>query len=229
MALDLKNLQGVLRTGQRIEIEGSDDCVIMTPVCRASFVQITEPKEFRGGKPRYGINLIFERLPGAEGHVDVTAVLVPQIIATAQAAGLPIMQTDKDIRFGAKESKTINLGARIKQETGEPFEGYSPSSLWIAAYRQADSGPPECVDEGNRPIAPSVIKSGDWVRVVINPYKPKDWSMLSVGFSTIQRVAQGPAFAGDSVPNPFAPIPGAPTGAGSAVPGAGVDFSKLGM
>jgi hypothetical protein len=227
--LDLKNLTDVWRTGARVEAEGTGKVIILTPVCRASFCSLAEAKQYKGGAPRYGITLVFERMPGLEGAVDVNSVLVPGLVEVAQSEGLAIMQTDRDIRFGTREIKSINLGVRYKQATGEVFDGYSPSSLWIAAYRNADQGPPECVDEGGHPIAPSVIKSGDWVRVVINPYKPKEYSMLSIGLGSIQRVAVGPAFRDDVGTSCFGQVPGATGHVPGATPGGGVDFSRLGV
>jgi hypothetical protein len=228
--MDLKNVTGDLRTGKRVEPEGSEKVIILTPLCRASFMDIATAKSFRGGKPRFGMSMIFERSVTEIAAVDVMAVLVPGILEAAKREGLKVAQDERGLKFGDKETRVINLGARHNQETGEAFDGYNPTSLWISAYKLEDSSRDkkvQCYDAANNPCDASMIKAGDWVRCIIGPYKPQSWSMLSIGLIGVQLVMPGPAFGGeDPSVVAFEAIPGAPVIAKAV---GAVDFSVLGV
>lgn len=232
------SLQGEWATGARVESEGSNSIYIQTPVCRASFLELIEAKSYRGGKPRYGTSMIFNRNPAEPAAVDVNSVLIPSLIEAASRLGLAINQDAAGFTFGvdrdAERIRVVHIGQRFKVETGQPMEGYTPWSVWMNAYKQASasSRKVKVYDESGKEAAPDIIKSGDYVRCVINPYRPEGWNMMSIGLSSVQLVAEGPAFAGDGDPG-FSAVPGATPRGPAGVPGQGntptgqIDFSKF--
>ena len=97
--MDLNNLTDDLKYG--VLKETAKSTMYLTPLARLSFTKLDEAEAFRGGRPKYSVNLIFETDPAKEGAVDLTKVFLPKVLNLAKANGVKAEKLDGGIAFGS--------------------------------------------------------------------------------------------------------------------------------
>lgn len=214
---DLNNLQEEYKTGARVESPESESILLMTPVGRLSFPQLVEAKPFQNDPksvPRFGATIVFETEQGKPGAVDLNAVFFPAFLEASERLKASARQTSEGIYFGGDRNCLIRFGERLNQSSGQPYDGYRPTSVAITSYRYPSPQSPNvpCRGPDGQPINPSAALAGYWVRFVINPYRPKNrpTPMISSGLVSVQIVAEGETF-GQNADYVFGAVPGAPS------------------
>lgn len=202
--MDLMNLNEELKNGKILA--SGKSLVIMTPLCRLDFADLAQPTQFQGeGAFRYGVDMIFETDPSKPAAVDVKKILIPALFDFAKANGVKPEKVSGERKNGyilGGDKLTVRIGQRISLD-GEPYAGYDTSTISIhAGSRPKVQAPPwkgvPCVSPaGESDFDPANIYNGCYGRVIINPYKPKKWSMIAIGLQGVQMIADGEVLGGE--------------------------------
>lgn len=235
---DLMNLSEEMKHGKIIS--SGKNLVIMTPLARLCFCNLDEPTQYKGrGAFRYGVDLVFETDPSKPAAVDVKKVLFPAMFEFAKSLGIKpdeVKSARKNgIILGSKDL-TIRIGERFTEE-GEPYEGYSKSTVSMAANSTPKRQTPPwdgipCVSPaGEANFDPSNLYSGCYGRAFINPYYSKKWNVLAIGLQSVQMVADGDnlgggSMSGEAAASAFGAVPGAEVKSSFEKATEGGDFSS---
>lgn len=205
----------VISTGKRVSL--------MTPLCRFDFVKLAEPEQYKGeGKFKFSIDMIFETDPSKPGAVDLKKLILPALAQLAKDTKVSVEQITsgrkQGLAFGTSQGHphvVLRKGPRLTLE-GEPYEGYEESSLFMSAsdtprVQSPPWKPVPCVSPAGEAGFPATeVYNGCWGRVIINPYKPKSWPMISIGLRGVQMIADGdPLGPGQSNLDAFGGVEGA--------------------
>lgn len=202
--MDLMNLSDELKYGK--VLQSGKALVIMTPLARLDFCELAAPSQFQGeGSFRYGVDMIFETDPSKPGAVDLKKILIPALFEFAKNKGVTPRQVNESTKRGyilGGDKLAIRIGQRINA-AGEPYTGYETSSVSLhASSRPKVQSPPwkgvPCVSPaGEAGFDPSSVYNGCYGRVIINPYKPKKWTMIAIGLQGVQMIADGEPLGGE--------------------------------
>lgn len=196
--MDLMNLSEELKTGKIVSATDKN-VTFLTPVCRASFPHLIEPTQFKGkGTPRFTLSAIFNnKNPEEPAHVDLMAVLVPELQKFAKSRGKNV----KDILHSGVKSR----------DDGSQIDGYEEwtANCSFAKYPKPGKSFVPCYSPTGQLIEPDAIVGGYYVRVRGQVYVSKEWDKMALAIVSVQLIAKGPTFGADDADPGMGAIPGA--------------------
>ena len=219
MAIDLKNLQGVLKTGRLVGEFDGKRARLITPVFRGSFVKLGKamPSKLNDRKT-WGLSAVFNvGNPSEDAQVSLDSVLLKSAYEVAKAAGADIAVPKQGRAAKAYEDLKGAYGDKIAiaiikgwvrpgdedkkiSDDGCYLDGYGPGRVFISANTYAnddESNAPEVRDGTGTVIKGSQFRSGYYGRAGLTIYwASKGDGKVCYALESVQLLAQGPVLGG---------------------------------
>lgn len=167
----------------------TESFTLISPVARASFVQLVKPKaniSQPGSAPKFSLNLIFDP---EDAQIIYAAIMdVATRAFGADAAGMIAREAIKQpLKDGSKPNKKTGL-----------IDPTTNGKYFITAKSNEDRQPICFAQDGGTVLNPSAIYSGCYVRAELNffSFTMPTASGVSVGANFIQFVKDGEKLAG---------------------------------
>jgi hypothetical protein len=192
---------------------------ILTPVGRASFVYVFEPRKTDNGE-RFSVVLMIPPSDDAAHNAQLAALK-----AEAKRAAIEFFGSEDKVRELQQAGKFLSPFKKAEDYIGK-YEGFEPGCTIIEPWSKFR---PQVVDERVQDIIdPREFYSGVWVRCMVRAFGYNN-KKIGVGFGlgNIQRVRKDKALSGRKpASEQFVAIAGAPAAEGAAAPPAagGDDF-----
>lgn len=154
---------------------------VVTPIGRASFPSLAEPRNFKGEGPlKYSIGLFLK--------VDdlLSSGLGELIEKIAQEEGF-----NTPVKRGGKEVPAIwHNPIRFKDEIKKMPSQLEDMDVCIITAKTGEAFPPKVVGPDKNPIAPDSIVAGDFVRasIIVKPWKTQMGQGIALYLSGVQLV-----------------------------------------
>lgn len=170
---------------------------LYTPVFRASYPNLLQPRGVNGGKPEYSVVMLFPKTFTDRGE----QVLFDQLRAAVSAAA--------EEKWGPRGGKNwpkvpITSPFRMGDEPGKVGQpGYGANVVFAAAKAKQGYPPGLIHPDGKTPItSPAEFKAGDYARARVTVYA---WEYMgkygvSIGLRNLQKVRDGEPLGGSSAP-----------------------------
>lgn len=207
--VDLMKLEGDMLTGTVTRDDGKM-IEIITPVFRASFPRLDRPEKFQGqGEPRFTCGMIFNVSdPASPALVKMDSVMGASLSKVAAANSLSLK---------AGGVSPFGHGEKYNQE-GNLLDGYTEHTAWatISKYPKNEESRVQVFNAAGAPAKADTIYGGCYARALIQLYKPRNWTRISMGIGWIQFVADGVRFGGEDTE--YDAVPGIPGAADVSAP-----------